>query len=143
MTTESTDTAAIPTGEALQPEAPVLSPLDQIRQRRSRITPGAWQWIMKHGHPVFLIAEHGTYEEKILEVFDEGELLNQDADFIASAPADIDTLLALLEESEAMNQALEATLKTLEESYRALRGDYDLLSECLEQVQRYRVGVPA
>lgn len=42
-----------------------------------------------------------------------------------------------------MNQALEATLKVLEESYRALRGDYDLLSECPEQVQRYRVGVPA
>ena len=81
---ENTDTAAIPIGEALCPEAPVLSPLDQIRQRRSRITPGAWQWRQRQGYP-----------------------------------------------------------QTLEESYRALRGNYDLLVEQLERINRYRVGVPA
>lgn len=134
-----TTTAAIPVAAT----APVLSPLDQIRQRRSWITSGGWQWILKHGHPVMLVAEHGTYEERILEVFDEGELLIQDADFIASAPRDIDTLLGLLEESEAINRALEATLKTLEESYLALRGDYERLLEQRECFDRYRVGVPA
>ena len=140
---EKTDTAAIPTGQALHPEVPVLSSVDQIRQRRSRITSGAWQWREERGYPQALVAAQGSNYIKILAVVYGECALFQDADFIASAPADIDTLLALLEESEAMNQALEATLKTLEESYRALRGDYDLLSECLEQVQRYRVGVPA
>lgn len=122
MTIENTATGVIPVVDA--PYAPNLSVVAQIRQRRNLATGGGWSWTYNQGRLHLLVAEHGTYGERILELAPEAELLIQDATFIAKAGEDIDTLLDLLDKALAEVALMKMSLQRLEESHAALAAAY-------------------
>ena len=76
-----------------------MSELDDIRARRAAITPGAWQ-LVEMGRDFAVFAPHPVESGNTCIAVVDGGLTadsKRDGEFIAAAPADIDTLLAMVD----------------------------------------------
>ena len=100
--------------------------LKAIKVRRAAITPGKWRELPLSNHDDNL--SWGVRGEKSTVFFAQGRCNQQDAAFIANAPADIDALISRVEELEAENTRL-----TMSES----RIRSDARSEAILDTRKY------
>jgi hypothetical protein len=84
--------------------------LKEIRERLNKATPGKWSW-----HEECLLTTSQEY--LVLKPFEEDNgnivtvVFDNDKDFIAHAPEDVDALLAMV---DSLNQDLEAAIEDME-----------------------------
>lgn len=122
-----------------------MNELQAIRARRAAITPGVW-------FPVSLAYMVGVLSPetgKPVATIDGGPRMNADAAFIAAAPADIDTLLAMVDklavQSDEARRLLEAVTAERDDLAAQLREAQDAakrqaayISACVDSDGCYR-----
>ena len=84
--------------------------LAEIMERRGKITPGPWNCKDEHpGQACGYVRPNADKWDEVATCYARGDFANAraDADFIAHAPTDIDTLLGIIAKLEARIEQLQ------------------------------------